>query len=108
MTPYRVVYAPEAGDQLEALLLDIAQRASWTTAQRYVDAVVDTCERLAMFPLRGVARDDIRPDLRLSHHKVRTVIAYAVDEITCTVSIIGVYYGGQDHETLLGPDGHDL
>ncbi len=70
--PYRVVFAPEAGTQLEAL-----------------------------FPLRGVAREDIRPGLRLTHHKGRTVIAYAVDEVSQRVAIVGVFYGGQDHEDAL-------
>src|SRR5439155_16450746 len=80
LTPYRVVYAPEASDQLEALFLSIAERASLTVAERYTDAVIETCEGLALFPLRGVPREDIRPGLRLSHHKGRTVIAYAVDQ----------------------------
>jgi toxin ParE1/3/4 len=70
-------------------------------AQRYTDDIVATCEGLALFPLRGVAREDIRPGLRLTHHKGRTVVAYAVDEGTQTVSIIGVFYGGQDHERAL-------
>jgi toxin ParE1/3/4 len=96
-----VVYAPEASDQLEALFLHVAERSSLTIAARYTDAVVATCEGLAMFPLRGVAREDVRPGLRLTHHKGRTVIAYVVDEGTQTVSIIGVFYGGQDHEGTL-------
>jgi plasmid stabilization system protein ParE len=48
-----------------------------------------------------VPRDDIRPGLRLTHHKGRTVIAYAVDADALTVSVIGVFYGGQDHEGAL-------
>jgi len=66
--------------------------------------VVTTCQGLALFPLRGAAREDIRPGLRLTHHKGRTVIAYAVDEDAQTVSILGVFYGGQDHETALVAD----
>lgn len=103
--PYRVVFAPEAADQLEALFDYIGERSSLATAQRYTDAVVATCEGLALFPLRGVAREDIRPGLRLTHHKGRTIIAYAVDEDARTVSIIGVFYGGQDHEGALSTDG---
>lgn len=105
--PYHVVFAPEAVAQLEALYAYIAEQASPATALRYTDAVVLTCERLAMFPLRGVARDDIRPGLRLTHHKGRTVVAYAVDDTGKTVSIVGVFYGGQDHESALseGMDG---
>lgn len=98
---YRVVFAPEAGDQLEALFLFIAEHSSPLVAQRYTDAVLATCEGLALFPHRGVARDDIRPGLRLTHHKGRTVIAYAVDDTARTVSIVGVFYGGQDHEGAL-------
>ena len=66
--------------------------------------MVTTCEGLALFPLRGVARDDIRPGLRVTHHKGRTVIAYAVDANARTVSILGVLYGGQDYEGTLSAD----
>lgn len=104
---YRVVFAPEASDQLEELLLYIAEQSSMAIAQRYTGAVVATCEGLAVFPLRGVAREDIRPGLRLTHHKGRTVIAYAVDEVAQTVSIIGVFYGGQDHEGVLSASWDD-
>ena len=63
--------------------------------------MVETCEGLALFPLRGVPRDDIRPGLRLTHHKGRTLIAYAVDKAARRVSIVGVFYGGQDHKGAL-------
>lgn len=63
--------------------------------------MVATCERLAIFPLRGVPRDDIRPGLRVTHHEGRTLIAYVVDEGTRTVSVVGVFYGGRDHEAAL-------
>ena len=63
--------------------------------------MIETCEGLALFPLRGVSREDIRPGLRVTHHKGRTVIAYAVNEASLTVSILGVLYGGQDLEGAL-------
>jgi toxin ParE1/3/4 len=66
--------------------------------------VVTTCEGLALFPMRGVPRDDIRPGLRVTHHKGRTLIAYAVDEGTRTVSVLGIFYGGQDYEAALSAD----
>ncbi|GAA0739718.1 type II toxin-antitoxin system RelE/ParE family toxin [Ideonella azotifigens] len=96
-----VVFAPEASDQLEALFLYIAEHASPTTAQRYTDAVVSTCEGLAVFPQRGVSREDIRTGLRLTHHRGRTVIAYTVDDEARTVSIVGLFHGRQDHEGAL-------
>jgi len=67
--------------------------------------VVATCEGLALFPMRGVPREDIRPGLRVTHHKGRTLIAYAVDENSRTVSILGVLYGGQDLEGALAEGG---
>ena len=70
-------------------------------AERYTTAVMASCESLANFPLRGVALDDIRPGLRLTHHKGRTVIAYAVNQDARIVSIIGVFYGGQDIDNAL-------
>lgn len=66
--------------------------------------MVGTCEGLALFPLRGVPREDIRPGLRVTHHKGRTLIAYAVDEGTRTVSVLGIFYGGQDYEAVLAGD----
>lgn len=73
-------------------------------AERYTSAVVETCERLALFPLRGAPRDDIRAGLRVTHHRGRTLIAYAVDQAARLVSVIGVFYGGQDLDAALSTD----
>lgn len=84
--------------------MHIAERRSPAVAERYTSAVVETCEGLALFPLRGVLREDIRPGLRITHHKGRTLIAYAVDIDARTVSIVGVFYGGQDLDAALSAD----
>lgn len=91
-------------DQLEELFFYIAERRSPAVAERYTSAVVETCEGLALFPLRGVSREDIRPALRVTHHKGRTLIAYAFDTDARTVSIVGVFYGGQDLDAALSAD----
>jgi plasmid stabilization system protein ParE len=96
---YRVVFSPEALAQLEALFDYVAQAASPDIASRYTDAIVTYCEGLHTFPLRGTRREDIRPGLRITNYKKRAVIAFAVDAEL--VSIIGVYYGGQDYESAL-------
>ncbi|WP_374669994.1 type II toxin-antitoxin system RelE/ParE family toxin [Ramlibacter sp.] len=88
---YEVVFAPEADDQLEALFSYIADRGSVLTAERYTAAIIATCEDLSHFPHRGVSRDDIRPGLRVTHHKGRTMIAYTVDEAPRRVTILGVF-----------------
>lgn len=103
---YRVVFSPEALEQLAELYRYIAQAASPDVAAGYTDAIVSYCESLCTFPLRGTQRDDVRPGLRMTHHKKRAVIAFAVDAEV--VSIIGVFYGGQDFETVLRDDDTEL
>lgn len=102
---YRVVFTPEAEEQLAALYGYIAAAASPDIAARYTEAIVSYCESLCTFPLRGTMRDDIRSGLRITHYKKRTVIAFDVE--ADQVSIMGVFYGGQDYEALLQNDSED-
>ena len=95
MTAYRVIFTPEAMNQLEALYTSLAEASSRERAGRYLDAVVTRCEGLRHFPLRGVRRDDIRPGLRLTHYRGRTAILFRVSNEE--VTIIGVFHGGQDY-----------
>lgn len=99
---FRVVFAPEAEAQLLELYRYIALAASPDIALRYTDAVVAYCEGLETSPHRGARRDDIRPGLRMTNYKGRCVIAFAVS--ADLVSIVGVFYGGQDYESLLQAD----
>jgi toxin ParE1/3/4 len=99
---YTVVFAPQAEEQLAELYGYIAEQASPATAAHYTEAIVACCERLCSFPHRGTARDDIRPGLRITNYKGRTVIAFGVDDASLCVSVLGVYYGGQDYEATLG------
>ncbi|MBV5300146.1 MAG: type II toxin-antitoxin system RelE/ParE family toxin [Rhodoferax sp.] len=103
---YQVVFAPVALAQLEALYRHIAQVASPDIAQRYTSAIVSYCETLQKFPQRGTRRDDIRPGLRITNYKGRAVIAFEVG--VELVSIVGVFYGGQDFESDLGAFDPDL
>jgi plasmid stabilization system protein ParE len=58
---------------------------------------------LADYPIRGAARDDIRPGLRTTSYKKRTVIAFAVRENL--VLIVGIFHRGRDYESILAlPD----
>ncbi|MEH6350396.1 MULTISPECIES: type II toxin-antitoxin system RelE/ParE family toxin [unclassified Pseudomonas] len=96
---YSVDFVPEALEQLAALYSYIATASSPETAQRYTNAIVTYCEELRTFPHRGNQRDDIRPGLRITNYRKRTVIAFVVDAEQ--VSILGVFYGGQDFEVAL-------
>lgn len=99
---YRVVFTPEAGEQLAALYHYIATASSPEIAARYTEAIVTYCESLSAFPHRGLARDDVRPGLRITNYKKRAVIAFDVTEEQ--VSVLGVFYGGQDYESALEGD----
>jgi toxin ParE1/3/4 len=100
--PYSLVFTPQAQEQLLELYRYIAEAASPDIAARYTDAIIRYCESLQEFPMRGTCRDDIRLGLRISNYKKRTVIAFAVEPEQ--LSIIGIYYGGQDYETVLQTD----
>ena len=91
--------SPRAKAQLGSLFLYIARNASSAIAARFVDAVLEKIDSLADFPDRGTPRDDIRPGLRTVPFRRRTTIAYAV--APKEVLIIGVFYGGQNFESLL-------
>ena len=56
-------------------------------------------------PVRGSMRDDIRPNLRITHYKKRAIIAFEVT--SDQVSIIGVFFGGQDYEAALQDEAND-
>ncbi|QYF93148.1 type II toxin-antitoxin system RelE/ParE family toxin [Massilia sp. PAMC28688] len=98
---YHVVFAPEAEEHLVSLYQYVAAASSPDIASRYAEAIVSYCESLCTFPNRGTARDNIRMGLRITNYKKRVVIAYAVDGET--ISIIGIFYGGGDYESILHP-----
>ena len=99
MKRYEVVFTPEAEEQLAEFYRYIAGNATEDVALRYTTAVVEYCEGLATFPLRGIPRDDIRPALRMTSYRRRTEIAYTAEDER--VSIIGVFHGGRDYEAEL-------
>lgn len=85
MTPYRVVFAPEALAQLQSLFSYIAAMASPDVVRRYTNEIVTYCEGLHVFPLRGNRRDDIRPGLRITNYKTM----YEMQTMGHTVSRCG-------------------
>lgn len=98
-----VVYSPRAWRQLTDLYRWIAEHSGEPDhAEGFVSAIFDYCDDLADFPMIGLARDDLRSGLRTIGFRRRVVIAFAVDEQT--VEVHGVYYGGQDYETLIAAE----
>ena len=98
-----MVFRKEALEQLEALYDFIADAGSPGNAAGFIEAIVLFCEGLGEFPHRGTLRDDLRPGLRTIGYRKRVVIAYAV--LGETVAIVGIFYGGRDHEQVLQAEG---
>jgi toxin ParE1/3/4 len=102
MQAYRVVFSPEAETQLLSIYRWIAEKAAPTIAEGFTGAIVDYCEKLETVPERGTRRDDLRPGLWTIGFHHRVTIAFAVEDNT--VTIIGIFYGGQDIEAALQID----
>lgn len=94
---------PEAQQQLHALDDWITEKASPDVAQRFVSTILECIDGILVFPRAGRARDDVRPGMRTTTFKQRTVIAYEVDESSgeLVVNVLGVFHGGQDWEASL-------
>ena len=98
---YRIVFTPEARDQLDALHAYIAA-ADTEIASRFADGIIDHVATLRDFPKRGTPRDDLRIGLRTLAWRRRVTIAFVVEE--ADVVVVGIFYGGRDFETLLKDD----
>ncbi len=98
--PHRVVFAPEARDDLIALYLYVADQSGDARAMAYVERIEAFCARFDLFPERGTRRDDLFAGLRLIGFEGRVAIAFLVEGDR--VTIFRVLYGGRDIEGLTG------
>jgi len=94
-----VIFAPQAKTQLLALHHHISEAASPAIAERYTTSLVQYCLSLSTFPHRGTRRDDLRPGLKLLGFRRRVTIVLSLNDRV--VTILGVFYGGQDVEAAL-------
>ena len=106
MNTYTIVIAPEAREHLLDLYRYIAKAASPQIAADYTSRILAYCESLSTAPHRGQDRGDIRPGLRIANYRKRAVIAFVVDGNQ--VAILGIFYGGRDHQAILGDQEGDL
>jgi toxin ParE1/3/4 len=101
MQHYAIVFSPRAEHQLANLYTFIAERSGENLAEKYVGEIVADCRSLTIFLERGARRDDIRPGLRVKGYARRVTIAFSIDNANKKVAVHGVFYGGQDFETVL-------
>ncbi len=100
----RVRLTPEAEQQLDDLDDWLTRVASADVAQGFVTSLLDHMESIAVLPLAGRDRGDVRPGLRTSTFRARTVVAYEVDPSAAgpVVVVLGVFHGGRDWQSELG------
>jgi plasmid stabilization system protein ParE len=105
----RINYTPEAQQQLNQLDEWITEKASADAARSFISAILDHIDGILVFPLAGRARDDVRPGMRTTTFRRRTLVAYEVDQSSgeLVVNILGVFHGGQDWEAAIGEDEGD-
>jgi len=97
--PHRVVFAPEARDDLFRLYLFIAERSSDARALAYVQRIKAFCLGFAEFPERGTRRDDLLSGLRVIGFERRVSLAFHVDDDK--VIFDRIFYGGRDLAALI-------
>ncbi len=95
----RIVFAPEAADDLLGIYDWIADEASPIVALVYIERVEDFCRRLGFGSERGHLRSDIRPGLRILGFERRLTIAFKVGEDN--VTILRVFAAGRNWEASL-------
>lgn len=96
---YKVQFAAEAQQQLDTIENYIALASGYpAVAEQFVDDIVAYCESFETFPERGTHRDDLLPGLRTVGYRRRVTIAFCTDTASLTVTILGVFYGGQAFE----------
>lgn len=94
----KVIYRPEALNDLRQLYIDIADMSqSHVTANRFVKRIMTRCRKIGDAPNGGRPRDDLEPGLRTVPFEHSAVIAY---HVTDAVEIVNVFYGGRDYEAL--------
>ncbi len=99
MKQYSVIFSPRAEQQLGSLYAYIAEHGGEERAEHYISGVIAFCQGLSTFPERGTKRDDLRPNLRIIGYAKRVTIAFSVE--TDRVIIHGVFYGGQDYDSIM-------
>src|SRR5688572_11675467 len=105
----RINLTPEAERQLNEIDDWIAKTATADIARRFVSAILEHIDGILLFPLAGRSRDDVRPGMRTTTYRKRTLVAYEVDGSSgeVVVNVLGVFHGGQDWEVTLN-EGQDV
>jgi toxin ParE1/3/4 len=92
----KVIFAPEARDDLLAIYDWIATAASPAVALSYAERLEAWCLDFDLASKRGHARDDVKFGLRIAGFERRIVVAFTVEDDRIT--FLRFFHGGRDWE----------
>ena len=102
METYDVSLRPDAITDLAGIYNYIIDEGGHpVVAWNYIEKLREKCYSLERAPIRGQKRDDLRANLRILAIDKNAVAAFEVDESNQTVTILNIFYGGEDYETIM-------
>lgn len=102
MKNYKIIFSIDARENLKNIYRHIADEShSPKIAYDYTQKLRNSCNNLKSFPIRGHSREDIRPNLRIFTLDKKTVAAFQVNEEKMEVTVLSIFYGGQDYDSIL-------
>lgn len=102
MKTYDVYLLPDAIKDLENIYEYITEQSGFPErAWAYIERLRTKCQELEMVPQRGQQRNDLMENLRVCPLDKKTVAAFVIDEGKRTVSILNIFYGGRDYESIM-------
>jgi toxin ParE1/3/4 len=96
---YEVHFLAEAVTDIDSLFCQIAEKASYEVADRYLARIERLCHSLESFPMRGTAISGNVAGLRKMGFEHRVTILFGVGEER--VEVLRILYGGRDLEPIL-------
>lgn len=102
MKNYDVFLTPDAINDLKDIYQYIADASGLPeVAWAYIEKLRGKCHNLGTAPLKGHKRDDLRKNLRIVAVDKNAVAAFEVNEKKRSVTILNIFYGGRDYETIM-------
>jgi toxin ParE1/3/4 len=99
----RAVLSESAVEDLRSLHAYIAEdNASFQIAERYIDRILASFDKLETFPEIGRKRDDLKPGFRTYGFERKVLVVYSIREDV--VRIEQTFYGGRDVEAFFRGD----
>jgi plasmid stabilization system protein ParE len=101
---YKVIISDVAWSHFDDLYDYVAVKAGVPVAESFVGGIHQFLFKLEEFPRLGKPRNSAKVPNLHTVFRGNTVVAYTVDKGITTVTILGVFYGGQDYESYLEID----